>query len=368
MHTRYRKWVQQLYKEFEMISFQYKLKLYQPQIEITQAKHYFACWLSAIKMIRIAEHLILNHDWDTVIQVFKHEIAHQIVDASAGYQSETEKDHGPLFRQACARIGVPPGFAKAAADLPGGIADWQSVVTPNSERLLRKVAKLLALAGSGNEHEALLAMERVQAIYEKYQLSRIANNQPGEYIYRIINPKKKRLQHCHYKICSILTEHFFVQIVYAHLYDPQVCESHKTIELFGTPENVVMAEYVYYFLLRQVQALWQTYRRDKNLSVLFKRSYSMGVLQGLDEKLASMKVMRKTDDLPAMKQRNALLKVEFQSLGEFVGHRFPRLRSVGRSRQSVYQDAFHEGITKGQTITIHKPIDQAMGNRGKFLS
>ena len=58
--------------------------------------------------------------------------------------------------------------------MPGNIAPVKHrVLSQEDEKLLRRAEKLLALAESDNENEALVAMERVQELYTKHNLKKI---------------------------------------------------------------------------------------------------------------------------------------------------------------------------------------------------
>jgi len=82
-------------------------------------------------------------------------------------------------------------------------------------------------------------------------------------------------------------DHFFVETVCLSLYDPIGGETYQTVELLGTAENVRVGEYVYHFLMNQMEVLWKDYQRKRpGPAARSKRSYLLGVLKGFHDKLA----------------------------------------------------------------------------------
>ena len=135
-------------------------------------------------------------------------------------------------------------------------------------------------------------MEKVQELYVKYNLDRLGERRESKLVYLIIPTKRKRIERYHFLICSILNEHFFVQVIHSSQYDAKDLCDYKVIELLGTQENVLMAEYVYYFLRQQVHTLWERYRSSARKSARAKSSYILGVLSGFRDKLDSHRAQK----------------------------------------------------------------------------
>src|SRR5687768_14392102 len=92
----------------------FKGTLRRPVLEIADLKGQLGRWVSEHRTIQIARKLLIEHAWGVVIEVLKHEMAHQFVDEALGLRNETA--HGPAFRQVCAERGIDP----RAAGLPRG--------------------------------------------------------------------------------------------------------------------------------------------------------------------------------------------------------------------------------------------------------
>jgi len=282
-----RLWSQQLYQEHSAICWQYKIPVSTPTIEVNNAIRSLGSWHSADRVIKISGDLIRKHSWDIVVQVLKHEMAHQVV-------SEILKGHGGHgkdFHKACDLLGVSKSFRQGenrlnCEGLPGVKKPQKSF----DQNLLEKIEKLFALAGSCNKHESLLAMQKANQLLEKYNLERIKRQKLAGYSYTIINHQKKRVENFQRRICYILQNYFYVEVIYSSLYDAKQLTKFKTIELLGAEENVLIAEHVYYFLLNRLSGLWEQYKDAANCSWKKKRSYWLGLVDGFAAKMEELAI------------------------------------------------------------------------------
>jgi hypothetical protein len=361
-------WVTQLYQEFDSIIWRHRIDLKKPIIELVNSKCSWGYWKNKPSTIGLSIPLIKEHSWDVVINILKHEMAHQIVSE----QFKGDDRHGPMFQKACRLIGVREEFSKATGDIPHRIPDLhESERYSQNNKTLEKVRKLMALAESRNEHEAFLAMKKVNELIEKYNLKRIEENTKADYVYRIINHKKKRIENCLRHICSILMDYYFVEIVFSELFDAKSGNTHKTIELLGTVENVIMAEYVYFFLLNQLDSLWKSYKSSNNIPGSMKRSYRLGVVQGFREKLNTLNAKRhdlKSPGSDGNKSVSALVCAGDGMLTNFISMRFPRLRKYSSRTARIDKCAYDAGIDDGKQLNLRKGITRKDGNKGKLLT
>lgn len=366
-----RAWTLQCYKEHENICWKCRIDISTPVIEIVEAKSYWGYWHHNLGSgtIKLSLNLINEHSWDVVINILKHEMAHQIVTELF----DGKNGHGELFQRACQLIGVPDEFCGAHGDLPRIIEDLkEEEINSENRKILKKVKKLLSLAQSKNEHEATLAMQKVNDLIKKYNIERVALNKRSKYVYKIINHKKKRIENYQRNICSILMNYFFVEIVYSYLYDAQSNETYRTIEILGTIENVLMAEYVYFFLLNQLNFLWSDHQLKTGISNREKRSYWLGVIEGFREKLKQMEEKQHILDINNNDSRQettgALICAEDKMLSNFKNIRFPRLYKYRSKAVSIYCETYKYGVNDGRHLTLHKGLTQKDGFQGKFLS
>ena len=363
-----RAWLSQLYGAHEHICWEYKVPLPRPNLEISNSRTEWGTWNADFRSLKLSVHLIREQPWDIVLHVFKHEVAHQIVTDIF----HSADGHGELFRKACEMIGVPDEFRGARGDLRRPIADFRKqAIESDGCRMLEKVRKLLSLAQSENENEAFLAMRKANELIEKYNIDRVEQDRASGCVYAIINHKKKRVENYQRRICSILKGHFFVDVVYADLFDAGDCQVYKTIELLGTGENVAIAEYVYYFLMNQMEILWKVHLHTNGNGVSRnKRSYRLGLLRGLHDKLDREARERKLHfggGTPDAKSLSALVCSQDRNLEAFTKMRFPRLVSYSSRRATVDMDTFQAGINDGKRLKIYKGIEGKDGYGGRLL-
>jgi predicted SprT family Zn-dependent metalloprotease len=350
-------WESELRKGYDRINWEYKLKLYPPLIQIVDVSSFWGQWSPHDRKIKISKRLIDNHSWDIVLNILKHEMAHQI-DSD---KFNGSGDHGEGFKHACKMLCLPIEFQNSNLDVGAKIFNWRETALEDdaqdeNHKMIRRVEKLLSLAQSSNEHESLVAMEKVMQIYQIYNVNRIDRNIKSNYIYAIINLKKLRVESYQSAICNVIQEFYFTDVVFSRLYDSKTFKSYQTIELFGTKENVQMAEYVFHFLNSKVLDLWNSFSKINKLSVKFKRSYMIGVLRGFKDKLKSIK----TESMDIITSGKMLkLKEQDADLHQFIRQRYPRLSKGKSSNSSIYSEAFESGKKDGKSIVINKGIENS---------
>jgi len=299
-------------------------------------------------------------------------MAHQYVHEHMGRVEE--KPHGESFSAACAKLGVIFPFNAASGDTPKIFTEDRSHGFDSEyNRKISKVRKMLSLAGSGNRHEAEAAMSKANSFIRKYNLERLNSIESSHYTYDIINTGKKRLPIIDRRVANLLIDYFYVDVVYSELFDPQMLEFHKTIELLGTLENVAFARHAYDFLMGRAEYLWCSYRKECNAPGKLRKTYILGLVQGFREKLAKDEQKESmpdatSSDLARHKTVSALVLAQDPGLSNFTTQRFPRLRKVRYRSSGIYcADTYTAGKVEGKKITIHKTVKHGAGNLGRLL-
>ena len=363
-------WLRQLRREFQNICFISNVNLRTPIFEISTAPTRYGSWNPGTGALRISEYLIETYSWDTTINVLKHEMAHQLC---TEYYGEGDSPHGPEFQKACVQLRVAESFRYANGDLAAEIeaGNQGDVHNDAGRRVIAKVKKLLALAGSSNEHEATLAMQKAGELIDAHNLQQLELDQREGYIYRIIELKKKQVARYQKSICMILRDFFHVEVIMSKLYDPHADATFRTIDLFGREENVAIADHCYYFLENRLETLWNEHSAlyKGNLRVA-KASYYLGMLQGFREKLqiqqvSCQKAMEKRASSP--KDLTALIKVEDQHLHSFVRQRFPFLTRRKSPGMKINKKTYEQGVETGKNIVLHGAVAEKSVNSGGLL-
>ena len=89
------KWAAQLAREHRDIAWKYGVNLATPTINISSGRKTLGMWSDKNKMLSISSHVIKTEGWDIVLEVLKHEMAHQYV--SQFYNNSD--GHGKYFKK-----------------------------------------------------------------------------------------------------------------------------------------------------------------------------------------------------------------------------------------------------------------------------
>lgn len=382
MSENYQHWQRQLLHEHERICRYYRVKLPTPMLDIGEGLSRAGSWrpVPPPGVLQIAGWLIREHGWEVVLEVLKHEMSHQYVDLVLGRGQEPP--HGPAFQEACRRLGVHPRFRRAQSDISHLLAAERDTGT-NALPVLGKIEKLLALAGSANEHEAALAMEKAGDLMRRHNLERLAHRPAprqsagaGNCDYLVINTGRRRLPSHHLYLTALLQDFFYVKTISYWLYSPRQRRHHRAVELLGSRENLAVAEYVYHFLGAQLPRLWRRHREQSGAPGREKISYYIGVLNGFADKLRRREAQsgdrhRAASLASAGLNRGAtcssLVCAEDPELHRFLHDRYPRLRTVRGKGRGLFADSYRAGQAEGNRLVIHKGLNHRQGNRGRLL-
>lgn len=315
-------------------------------IELSQAQTRLGQWNSATRTIAIGRSTVISQPWGVVVEVLKHEMAHQYVSDVLKVTEETA--HGKAFRGVCERLGIDA----TAAGLPGAPA-------PAAEhRVIERVARLLALAESSNRHEAEAAMAAAQRLMLKYNLSECEAETTRSYSFRHVGRPTGRVCE-HERILSvILCEHFFVEVIWVPVYRPLEGKMGSVLEICGSQPNLEMAEYVHTFLAHTAERLWFEHKTAAQIRAdRDRRVFLAGVMTGFREKLQGQ---------TREHQEQGLVWVGDAVLQEFYRRRHPYIRHT-RHQGQRRNAAWSHGREAGREIVIHRPVQAASSDQGRLL-
>jgi Protein of unknown function (DUF2786)/SprT-like family len=324
-------------------------RLLSPSFALSDAKSRLGQWLSASRTIELSRQLLVDLSWGALVEVLKHEMAHQYVDEVLGARDESA--HGPAFRRVCSerRIdGRSSGAPQPETEAP--LAEERSA--------LEKISRLLRLAQSSNEHEAQAAMAAAQRLMLKYNLEACVHGQTRDYCFRHVGKATGRVYEAPRILALILSEHFFVETIWVPVWRPLEGKRGSLIEVCGTRANVEMADYVHDFLTQTSERLWLEHRRAHGIhSNRDRRPFLAGVMTGFRDKLAGQKQQHR---------EHGLVWRGDAQLGAYVKGRHPRL-SWTRYASSQHQAAHAEGRRAGSNIVLHRGLGRAAEGRGRLL-
>lgn len=319
-------------------------KLKPPVIALVESAQHLGRWVPANRRIEMARSFVMKRPWQEVLAVLQHEMAHQFVDEVLGVRDESP--HGETFRSVCEARGIDARAAGAPIVNPEIAADV--------DRVLERIRKLLALAGSDNQHEAEAAMQRAHELMLRHNVD--AASTKRSYTVRHLGDPTKRCTRVETAVLSLLSEFFFVKVIVVPAFVPHLGKRGKVYEIAGTLANVEMAEHVYGFLLATAERLWAENRSDARVrSGRDRLSYQDGVIRGFREKLlADRKTFKGT----------GLVWVGDSDLDRFYATRHPRI--VTRKTTARYDGAHAAGREAGRSVVLHKPVATST-NGGRLL-
>lgn len=352
------RWAKQLQKEHADICYQQRVSLATPVVAIVGGKNRLGYWTSYNQTISISRHLIETSPWEIVLEIFKHEMAHQYVSV---YFNDTDI-HGKGFKTACDILGVHPAFAGSGSSREEHLSAFKGTLPEKAQTLLRRVEKLLALGQSSNEAEARAASRKASYLLNKYNLDRIAKTDTdgSDIRYLYLHNGKKRMESIEKMILAFLEEFYFVDCVITAIYDAQTDEEYKAGVLIGKQEALVVAEYVYRFLLDTSGKLWQDFRKKHAGQRTGKVAFDSGFIKGI--RTNHEKMFKKAEDAAPPGDTSlpiaAVKALRVQCRAE--NHRektrlFPRL-SRGRPYYYTDENAFQQGMAQGRKTHIHRPV------------
>ena len=356
------KWAAQLIKEHRDISWRHGVNLSTPIINISAGKKTLGLWSDKNKTLSISNHLIKNEIWDIVLEVLKHEMAHQYV---SEFYNNADR-HGKYFKKACAVLGVHRAFITGSVDYNKNLQLFKGELPEEAKKMLTRVEKLMALGQSSNEAEAQSASRKANYLLNKYNLQQINNGDKNLDIkYFTICHKKKRIESIQKAILSILENYYYVNCLTSNTYHAQDNAVYKSIVLVGKRESLKVAEYVYHFLLDTAQTLWLNFKKRRKAQRREKISFDMGFIAGIEHnhkavfENSGFKIY-KNASLPVKTVKSIMERNQKYNQIE-ISRLFPKLRTVKYGRHQTSSGAFKEGFQNGKNTYINKGV----ANRGK---
>ncbi|MFO0611824.1 MAG: DUF2786 domain-containing protein [Polyangiaceae bacterium] len=325
----------------------FKKALRTPVLFLSDNESFLGRYMPAFQTLEISRKLVLTKPWGIVQEVLKHEMAHQYVHDVLHIHDETS--HGPAFRHVCEKRGIDP----RATGLPD-----ESAPEEGQDRVLERVAKLLALAESSSEHEAQAAMNAAQRLMLKYNLDHVSAKTARRYAFRHLGTPTGRVAEWERFISMILRDHFFVDPIWVSVYRPREGTRASVLEVCGTDANLEMAAYVYDFLSHAGERLWREHQRaTRTRGNRDRRAFIAGVMSGFYAKLNEERATQREAGL--VWKGDADLQVFFRARHPSIVH----TRYSGSSANPAHQ----RGRAAGQKLILHKPVTAGPSGRTLLL-
>ena len=224
--------------------------------------------------------------------------------------------------------------------------------------MVERIARLLALAESPNQHEAEAAMAAAQRLMLKHNLDVARASSTRDFAHAHVGKPSGRVAEHERIVAMILGKHFFVEAIWIPVYRPLEGKRGSVLEICGTRGNLAIAEYVHAFLLTTAERLWGEHRRARGIRTnRERRTYLAGVMVGFADKLARQEDRSRSEGLVWVKDGD---------LARYFRRRHPHVRHVRHAGQRR-TNAWADGRAAGRTIVLHKPVQGAATSGGRLL-
>jgi hypothetical protein len=338
--------LQQVYDELNRSRF--KGQLARPPLTFVEGRNRLGQWCSDPRQIELSRSLLIEHGWGVLVEVLKHEMAHQFVEEVLCIVDEGP--HGVAFRRVCEERGIdgrPSGLPKSSP-----LADEQ-------QRVLSRIAKLLNLAQSSNLHEAQTAMSLAQRLMLKYNIEHATEPASRGYRFMHLGHPTGRVGESERILAALVSEHFFVEVIWVPVWRPLEGKRGSVLEVCGTEQNLELAGYVHAFLVETAERLWVQYRTERKLrSNAERREFVAGVMAGFRDKLSREKKQQ---------QKEGLVWVGDAELTAYMKRRHPHIRWM-RGTVRRRPESWAHGREAGRNIVLNKPVKSGASGGPKLLT
>ena len=318
----------------------FRFQLRRPALMLVDSNARLGLWNGGLRVIEIARSLLLDRGWGVLVEVLKHEMAHQYVDEILGQPDDAV--HGSVFRRVCEERGIDA----SATGVPK-VRDAASV----DQHLLERIAKLLALAESSNEHEAQAAMSAAQRLMLKYNIDLAISGRAPAHAFCHLGEPTGRVSEAQRILAGILGDHFFVQTIWVPVWRALEGKRGSVLEICGAQANLELAEYVHAFLNMTAERLFREYRKTASGKGAKRLTFMAGVMAGFRDRLERERKKSKA---------HGLVWVGDAGLDDFFRKRHPRIRwtryAVGHG-----SEAYTRGREAGAKIVLHRGISDNSG-------
>ena len=315
-----------------------------PVITLTDSNSFLGRWESSGNVISIARKLVHEHPWYAVLDVFYHEVAHQITHYL--YPNANETAHGPLFRRICERIGASPAASASLHELDERL--FASKGDGSLDPMIDKIRKLLTLAEKGDEHEAEVAYAKAIEIMDKYGIDEGAIEDEGFVTISVGQPTRTISVEDSYML-AFLRDFFSVKAICTYAKNLEDGTEERIKMICGTPVHVKIASYVYDSIQSHIDLAWERYCAEKRINrklVRRRRDFAIGAIISLRSKL---------ENNIQLSGNKALVHVGDAALEAFFHNRFPSIRTIMHHTMHN-KDAVAAGRTAGENIELHDGV------------
>jgi len=285
--------------------------------------------------IGLNKYLMFRAKNDVLKNIIRHELAHLLTFITHGSDCPS---HGKQYREICKQYHWNKDVYLAKADLK----DLNNKIEGDidTEKLLSKIKKLLALAQSSNAHESQLATIKANQLLLKHNLNLLDSNIEEETC--VLTVLESKRSNGKMRAIYQILKSFYVQPVLNY------GKGRVYLEIIGNRQNVLIGEYVAHFLDKELESLWKKSKIEMNLKgTSSKNSFFLGAAKGFDKKMEVL-----TKDAFTNSKELILLK---DNLTKHVNRVYPRM-SASYDSTNTCEKSLELGLKAGKNLSINPSV------------
>jgi len=345
------------------------IRITRPSIVLSDMKACLGQWVPEYMEIRLSRALVLNGRWDSVCEVLRHEMAHQLAATFPEYKDQPS--HGRLFRECCKAVNANPAASGSYETLGQRVFGNKE---SENDKIMGKVKKLMNLASSANRHEAEAAAAKAGEFIRRYNIDLIKQDKKRHFESIIITEPVLKRSQAQLLTATILSSFYFVTPIWLSTYIPEKYKTGQVLEITGTLTNIRIADYVFHYVLGYAERCWQEYKLE-NPGCRSRSGYMTGIVNGFREKLKKqqqagiIEESGRSKDMGTHKSQNGheLSVIEDKQLITYFHERYPSVVISRAHYSSTSASAYNAGKSRGRDLTISKGISSNHGNLGKVI-
>lgn len=279
-------------------------------------------------------------------RVLKNVIRHELAHFWAYIIHGPHVMHGQEFKDICRSFNWDDEVERAYSNIQ--LENEKIEGDLQTQKLLERLKKLLALSSSDNPHERELATLKANQLLLEHNLDMtrdVSREDETVYVKRVLEATRKQTKHV--AIYEILKT-FFVSPVFNH------GTGIFYLEVIGDKTSVELAEYVAHFLNNELEVMWKEAKKKnptfKNIAA--KNSFMRGVAKGYVEKIEEQKKKTAQSFELALIEKN--LAKQLHTVYSRIGH-------SSMSSGSHHSGANAAGIESGRNLSIKPGISSGKG-------
>jgi hypothetical protein len=297
-------------------------------------------WERLTRRLVLSRRLVAHGTWIEVLEVLKHEMAHQYVDEVLRVTDETA--HGATFRAVCRERAID---ARAASP---------AVAVDAADAITERVRRLLALADRGTEHEAHVALQSAMRLMARHGITSTPAREEPAWAARQIDDVRPRWPAHRTALVGALSRHLGCPTLWVRGCDASNGKIGSAVEVVGRPETLELFEHMYVFVLRAVERGWLEHRRaHPHVSDRDRRSFLLGAVQGF---------ARTLDREVAALREEGLVWSRDAAIDDVHARRHPKVTRRGGGSY-LLNDAHAAGQREGGRIQVREALKGGAGPR-----